>query len=130
MKVGEKIKKLRELRNYTQQYLADELDISLSGYGKIERDQTEITLVRLTKICSILEVDLHALLHFNGDNFFQNHRMVEEPPKSEANLLQNQLLQQFKEENEYLKQLVKQLIENRASCQSYKVGNNFVNLPL
>jgi transcriptional regulator with XRE-family HTH domain len=35
MKLGKNIKKLRELKNYTQQYLADELGISLSAYGKI-----------------------------------------------------------------------------------------------
>jgi transcriptional regulator with XRE-family HTH domain len=38
---------LRELKNYTQQYLADELGISLSAYGEIERNQTEITLARV-----------------------------------------------------------------------------------
>lgn len=38
MSVGKKIKQFRELRDYTQSYMADRLDISTSGYGKIERD--------------------------------------------------------------------------------------------
>jgi transcriptional regulator with XRE-family HTH domain len=67
VKLGENIKKLRELKNYTQQYLADELGISLSGYGKIERDQTEITMARLLEIAKILEIDLFSLIHFNGN---------------------------------------------------------------
>jgi transcriptional regulator with XRE-family HTH domain len=44
MNVGEKIKKLRELKNYTQQHMAEELDLSLSGYGKIERNETDISV--------------------------------------------------------------------------------------
>ncbi len=44
MSVGNKIKQLRELRNYTQQYMADRLNMSLTGYGKIERDSTDISL--------------------------------------------------------------------------------------
>jgi len=67
VKLGENINKLRELKNYTQQYLADELGISLSGYGKIERDQTEITMARLLEIAKILEIDLFSLIHFNGN---------------------------------------------------------------
>lgn len=55
MKVGDNIKKLRELRNYTQQYLADQLEISLSGYGKIERNETDVSLSRLQQIADILE---------------------------------------------------------------------------
>ncbi len=39
MNVGSKIKQLRELRNYTQSYVATQLNISVSGYGKIERNE-------------------------------------------------------------------------------------------
>ena len=117
MKLGENIKKLRELKNYTQQYLADELGISLSGYGKIERDQTEITMARLLEIAKILEIDLFSLIHFNGNDLFKNGKQSNETKASEPSSLcldlQQQLIQKYKEENEYLKELVSQLMEKR-----------------
>lgn len=118
MKLGENIKKLRELKNYTQQYLADELGISLSGYGKIERDQTEITIARLVLISKILEVDLFTLVYFDGNEVFKNGKQGKGLGKSPENTalsidLQQQLIQKYKEENEYLKDLVRQLMEKR-----------------
>lgn len=117
MKLGENIKKLRELKNYTQQYLADELGISLSGYGKIEREQTEITLSRLLQITKILDVDLFSLIHFNGNDVFKNGNQSKEnkaaEPLSLSLDLQQQLIQKYKEENDYLKELVRQLMEKR-----------------
>jgi len=70
MSVGEKIKKLRELKNYTQYYMANELNLSLSGYGKIERDETDISLSRLEEIAKVLEVDLPTILSFDEKNVF------------------------------------------------------------
>jgi transcriptional regulator with XRE-family HTH domain len=117
VKLGENIKKLRELKNYTQQYLADELGISLSGYGKIERDQTEITLARLLEIAKILEIDLFSLIHFNGNDVFKNGKQSKETKPTEPSSLsldlQQQLIHKYKEENEYLKELVRQLMEKR-----------------
>jgi transcriptional regulator with XRE-family HTH domain len=116
MKLGEKIKKLRELKNFTQQYLADELHLSLSGYGKIERDQTELTIGRLLKICEILEVEIYALINFNGKDIFNNHKTNKEQ-KLENNSNESmldatyQLINKYKEENQYLKELVNRLTE-------------------
>ena len=46
----ENIRKIRELRNYTQEYMADQLGLSVSGYGKIERSDSDINLSRITQI--------------------------------------------------------------------------------
>ena len=37
-RIGEKIKKIRELRNYTQEYVARELEMSLANYSKIDNN--------------------------------------------------------------------------------------------
>lgn len=70
MKVGNNIRKLRELRNYTQQYMAGELGISLSGYGKIERNETDVSLGRLSQIAAILGVDVQGILRFDDKHIF------------------------------------------------------------
>ncbi|WP_233268910.1 helix-turn-helix domain-containing protein [Mucilaginibacter lacusdianchii] len=56
------IRKVREYRNYTQEYLAMKLDISQNAYSKIELGYTKITLERIFQIASILNVDLVDLL--------------------------------------------------------------------
>lgn len=56
------IRKVRELRNYTQDYLAAKLCISQNAYSKIELGYSNITLVRLIHIAEILEVDLDDLI--------------------------------------------------------------------
>ncbi len=73
MSVGNKIKQLRELRNYTQQYMADRLNMSLTGYGKIERDSTDISLQRLNQIAEILETTIPQILNFDSNQVFNQY---------------------------------------------------------
>jgi len=73
MGIGDKIKQLRELRNFTQSYMADELTLSLSGYSKIERDETDITVSRLKKIAKVLDTDLSTLLNFDPKQVFNQY---------------------------------------------------------
>ncbi len=65
LNVGNKIKKLRELRNFTQDYMAEALQMSQAGYGKIERDETDISLSRLQQITEVLKVGLNDLIGFD-----------------------------------------------------------------
>jgi len=73
MNVGKKIKQLRELRNYTQSYVAQQLGISVSGYGKIERDETDITLSRIEQIAQILDTKVEAILNFTPNQIFNQY---------------------------------------------------------
>jgi transcriptional regulator with XRE-family HTH domain len=60
--VAANIRKIRELRNYTQDYLAAKLEISQNAYSKIELGYSNITLSRLVNIAEILEVDIVSLI--------------------------------------------------------------------
>ena len=57
------IRKIREHRDYTQEYLALRLGISQNAYSKIELGYTRITLERFMQIAQILEVDTVDLLN-------------------------------------------------------------------
>ncbi len=70
LKVGNKIKKIREYKNYTQEYMAQSLGLSITAYGKIERDETEMTLTRLSQISKILTIDYRQILDFDEKNIF------------------------------------------------------------
>lgn len=114
MKVGDKIKKLRELKSYTQQYMADELELSLSGYGKIERDETDISISRLEKIATVLEVDISSILSFDEKNIFNFHNnqnamvSLRDQHINQMELI-DRMANQYKDENEYLKKLIDKL---------------------
>jgi transcriptional regulator with XRE-family HTH domain len=62
-KIAANIRKIREYRNYTQEYLAAKLRISQNAYSKIELGQTRITVDRLLRVADILEVDPVAILN-------------------------------------------------------------------
>lgn len=67
------IRKVREYRDYTQEYLAMKLGISQNAYSKIELAYTRITLERLIQIAQILEVDSVDLLNGNSEDLIRLH---------------------------------------------------------
>jgi len=67
--VAANIRKVREYRNYTQDYLAAKLEISQNAYSKIELGYSKITLDRLFHIALILEVEVMELLQFDPEKF-------------------------------------------------------------
>lgn len=73
--VGQKIKKLRELRNYTQTYMAIELDMTQQGYSKIEKEG-KLSVHQLDKIASILKVESAYILSFNEEQLLRNSNPI------------------------------------------------------
>lgn len=70
MSVYRNIRLLREMRNFTQQHMADEMGLSIGGYGKIERGVSDIKLSQLIKIAKILNTDLNTLINFGPNTIF------------------------------------------------------------
>jgi transcriptional regulator with XRE-family HTH domain len=70
MHIGQKIKKLRELKNLTQTHLAQELGITQSAYSKIELGESEVTYGRLEKISSVLGMKPEDVIAFNESMVF------------------------------------------------------------
>jgi transcriptional regulator with XRE-family HTH domain len=68
--VVENIKKFRELKNLTRENLADQLDMSLSGYSKLERGEVDLTISKLYRISEILEVSVSQILNFDASQIF------------------------------------------------------------
>lgn len=61
--VLEKIRNLRLSHGYTQEYMAEKLDIDTVNYGRIERGISKLTLDRFLKICEILKVSPEEVLN-------------------------------------------------------------------
>ena len=72
MSIGNNIKQIRELKNYSQEYIAQELEISQASYARIESGTTVPKIDRLQRIAEILEVDISTLLNTNVFNIIFN----------------------------------------------------------
>jgi len=110
LQVDKKLKKIRELRSFSQDYVACQLGISIRAYSKLETGETQLTIKRLNEICEILEVPPLDVLTFTEKKFFHstekkdNHDMYSFNPlliqqfeqriydlKNEIDFLRNQL---------------------------------------
>lgn len=56
--IGFNIRRIREQKGFSQEYLADRLDISQASYARLENEETKITVDRLLKIAEILETEI------------------------------------------------------------------------
>lgn len=73
--IAASIRKKRESKNYTQEYLAYKLKISQNAYSKIELGYTKITVERLLQIADVLEVNPAELLEAgNVDSEYKSLR--------------------------------------------------------
>ena len=65
-----KLKTMRLLKGWSQEELAEKLNLSLRGYAKIEQGNSDISLTRLQQIADSLEVTLDQLLGLNENNIY------------------------------------------------------------
>lgn len=68
MKINEKIKILREAKNWSQEEMAIKLHLSKNGYAKIERGETHLSLSRLEQIANVLDKDITELLALGAEH--------------------------------------------------------------
>jgi transcriptional regulator with XRE-family HTH domain len=120
MQLFEKIRTIRQLKGWSQEEIAHRLNMSVSGYGSIERGETDVNLSRLEDIAKIFEIDLSELFNLNDKNIFlgdNNTHISQINSSSNAKELQHQLeksqliIEQQTKEIDYLKQQVNDLRE-------------------
>ena len=101
--IGQKTKQVRELRNYSQDYLVQQLGISQKAYSKIELGQTNLSVERLEQIAKIMEVDTTQPLNFDKkyalNNNIQNNRILKniDTTTKESELYERLLAQRAEE---------------------------------
>ena len=72
MDIGENIRKVRDLKGFSQQALAESIGLSQKQLSRIETNQVSPTFDTLEKICEALGITLKNLLQFNEDLVFNN----------------------------------------------------------
>lgn len=54
--IGQRLKEARLAKNYTQEDLAEQIDISVAFLSRVERGNSHINLKRLNQLCGLLDV--------------------------------------------------------------------------
>ena len=74
--IGNKIKNIRELKNFTQEYMADKLVISQAAYSKLEKGDLKISQDKLNKIAEILDVNLEDIKDFDNKRILNSYNSI------------------------------------------------------
>ena len=118
LKIGHKIKKLRELKNLTQEHMAKSIGISQGAYSRMELGETEITYTKLEKISEELGMKPEEVIAFNeslvfnvmnnqtGNGLVINNSQMSDTEKH----MFEQQINLLKEENTYLKKVIDGLL--------------------
>lgn len=61
MKTNEKLRQLREMQDWTQEEMAEKMQMSASGYAKLERGDNNLNIERLEQIAQIFNIDIADL---------------------------------------------------------------------
>jgi len=67
-----RIKSFREIKNYTQEYMAEVLHLSQRAYSSIENGQTQLTVERLFEIAKVLQVPINDIIGVDTQNIYNN----------------------------------------------------------
>jgi transcriptional regulator with XRE-family HTH domain len=103
-----KIKQIRELKNFTQEYVAQKLGLSTRAYSKIETGETQLTINRLNEISAILGVGPIEVLGFDDKQVFNNCKQDGYIGINHINI-PDKLVQQYEETIQALKEQIQLL---------------------
>jgi transcriptional regulator with XRE-family HTH domain len=121
MNIGDKIRKVRELKGFKQEYVADKLGMSVTAYGNIERNSSDLTFGKLEQVATVLEVTVQDIINIPeqlniqsitnsqvGFNYYDHRTRTEIESEIGAYKM---ALDHSQKEIEYLRQQNTQLLE-------------------
>ena len=73
MEIGEKIRKLREFRQYSQEYVAKKLKITQGAYSRMEQGDIDLPFSRLEKVAEVLEMPVEKLVGYDDKQMMINY---------------------------------------------------------
>jgi transcriptional regulator with XRE-family HTH domain len=112
---GQNIRAIRELKNYTQDYVAAHLNMSVSNYSNIENGKTDITLSRLQLIATVLQVEYIQILSFNRTQFLTPGTGISSsPPVQQPKEFSEALIRQLQIKDEQISRLLEILATNQS----------------
>ena len=105
--IGTKIRKLREEKGISQEYVATFLGLSQSNYGRLEKDDSRITIPKLYQIASALEVQVANLLGETSSQIInQNNNESANAYNVDTLISDKEHIQSLKEEISFLRKII------------------------
>lgn len=95
MNIGNKIKRMRELKGLKQEYIADQLHMTQSNYSRIENNQVKIKYELLLKVAHVLGTTPDSITNFD----------VQALSNTEKDLYER-CITILREENQHLKEIL------------------------
>lgn len=74
--IKNKIKNIRELKNYIQEYMVEKLGLIQVGYSKIEKGNIFLSYEKLVEIGKIFDVIVEDIISFDYDKYFNNFNRI------------------------------------------------------
>ena len=68
--ISKNIRKYREIKGFSQDYMAHQLDINQASYAKIENNSTKLTVDRLFAISKLLGTDIIDLMDLKTQTIY------------------------------------------------------------
>jgi len=123
LKDGQKVRRIRELFGFTQDEIAQKLQITPQAYSRIERGETVLDLERLKLIAEKIGISTDEILNFDEKNYlrlsqnknqsnenpFHVNLFVNESSNQKAIEILEKIIEQQQEEIKELKQELKAL---------------------
>lgn len=106
--IGSKIRGLREKLGYSQEYMAAQLDVSQSSYGRLEQLDDRLTISVLKKIAEILKVNIATLIDEKSSKIINQSNNETANAYNVDTLVNsdNNTIESLRKEIEFLKELI------------------------
>lgn len=111
--IGEKIRKIREMKDYSQEYMAKKLSMSQNNYSCIEMGKVKVDIDRLQEISKLLEVDPMDIINFDERYIFNSisqHQNGGEVVNNSGIFNNETIIRELKEDISYLREENKRLL--------------------
>lgn len=109
--IGARIRSYRELKGYSQEYMARKLHISSSAYSRIERAEVNLSIEKIIQISEIFKVSMEQVLFGDEYNSKSNSSLINDPEHDYATLMleKSKLLEAYQQQIELLKEQIEYL---------------------
>jgi transcriptional regulator with XRE-family HTH domain len=84
-KIGNSLRKIREIKGMKQEAVAKKLGITTNGYGKIERGESNLNLERLNQIAEVFGISTQDILNFDESVIYNIQNMTNSAPHGTVN---------------------------------------------
>ncbi len=114
MTLGEKIKKIRIDKNFTQEHVAFELGISQKTYSNFENNKTSPSFIQIEQLASVLNANIidfltdeKIIFNQNTENGYNNGIVLYQETSHKLFEQFELRIKQLQEENNFLKELIR-----------------------